>query len=462
MAIASTTSTAGTASRPLVSPPWWTQPRLIRGIFKDPQPVLDEVAARYGSMCGLGAGPLRLAIVGDPAALRAMWALPNDQFRWGHKFNVLKFVVGAESLIVSDGELHKRRRGAVQAAFSRRRLNRWIPMIVERTDAAIDQLVASLRGASAQQVDLYPVGRALVMEIAVRAFFGDGMAARVDEIGRLYEAPQRYLEGSFVRQLPHRIPHTERARVRADRAALARIVTEEIAQRRAHPTGDPFDLLEALATEGTLRDDEIVDQVLTLVGAGYDTTSASLAWMFWRATAAPGCWDALRAEADCVLGPRGAPAADETSLARLDFAGRVMRETTRLHPAAVLTPREAMADISLTGAVIPKGTMVLWSAYLAGRDPSVWDDPLRFDPDRFVTMTEEQRAVADQAWVPFGRGARNCIGFALAQMELTLIIARLAQRLDVAPTATALPRPRGMVVNRPTGGAPMLVTPRPD
>jgi cytochrome P450 len=104
--------------------------------------------------------------------------------------------------------------------------------------------------------------------------------------------------------------------------------------------------------------------------------------------------------------------------------------------------------------------MVLWSAYLAGRDPSVWEEPLRFDPDRFVTMTDDQRAAADQAWVPFGRGARNCIGFALAQMELTLVIARLAQRLIVQPTSTVMPRPVGMIVNRPTGGAPMHVTAR--
>lgn len=445
----------------LVTPPVREQLRLIRGIFRDPQPVLDEVAARYGSMCMLGAGPLRLAIVGEPAALRQVFAMPNESFRWGHKFNVLKFVVGDESLIVSDGELHKQRRGAVQAAFSRRRLNRWIPMIVERTDGAIDRLAADLDG-STRTVDLYPVGRALVMEIAVRAFFGDRMAARVDEISRLYERPQRYLEGSLLQQLPHRLPYTKRARVRADHAALEAIVAEEIAQRRAQPSGDPFDLLEALATDGSLSDSEITDQVLTLIGAGYDTTSATLAWMLWCATSAPGCWTRLRAEADAVLaGPDSKPPdstpTDESGLARLEHAHRVMRETTRLHPAGVFAPREAATDLQLGAARIPKGTLVLWSAYLAGRDATVWDEPLRFDPDRFVTMSDEQRAVADQAWVPFGRGARNCIGFALAQMELTLIIARLAQRLDVEPTASARPRPVGMVVNRPTGGAPMQV-----
>ena len=87
-------------------------------------------------------------------------------------------------------------------------------------------------------------------------------------------------------------------------------------------------------------------------------------------------------------------------------------------------------------------------------------EPSGIDPDRFVDLDDDRRALADMAWVPFGRGTRNCIGFALAQMELTLIISRLAQRLDLAPASDVVPAPVGMVVNRPTGGAPMHVGPR--
>ncbi len=114
------------------------------------------------------------------------------------------------------------------------------------------------------------------------------------------------------------------------------------------------------------------------------------------------------------------------------------------------------------GYVIPKGTVVLWSPYLAGRDAHAWTDPGHFDPDRFLHLDDAQRALADEAWVPFGRGPRMCVGFALAQMELTLIVARLAQRLDLTPTALRPPQPTGLVVSRPTGGAPMHVAPRSD
>jgi cytochrome P450 len=92
--------------------------------------------------------------------------------------------------------------------------------------------------------------------------------------------------------------------------------------------------------------------------------------------------------------------------------------------------------------------------------PRAWDDPLRFDPDRFLVASDEQRRLADIVWVPFGRGARNCIGFAPAQMELTLIIAQIAQRLDVTSTASQIRQPVGMAVNRPAGGALMSVSAR--
>jgi cytochrome P450 len=451
-------ATTALDTRPLPRPPLWRQPGYLRRIFADPQPVLDELRERYGPIVGLGVGPVRIAVVGDPLAMHEIFTTSTDSFRWGHKFNVLGFVVGPRSMIVSDGAAHKRRRRSVQAAFSRRRLNRWIPMIVERTDAAVDRLAVSLADGPLQ-VDLYPVGRALVLDVVVRALFGERMAERCDEIGALFQRPQDYMEAPAVRQIPHRLPFTARARVRSDRRALDRIIDAEIAARRAHPTGDPLDVLEALVDGGELSDAEIRDQVVTLLGAGFDTTAATLAWMLWCAALSPKLWPLLRAEADAVYGSVGSGSTpDETTLPALDLAGRVMRETTRLHPAGALSPREAAIDLVVGGHRIPEGTLVLWSAYLAGRDAKAWTDPLAFDPDRFVDPLPEQRALADIAWVPFGRGARNCIGFALAQMELTLIIARLAQRVDIRPVGDAMPRPVGMVVNRPSGGAPMRVS----
>jgi cytochrome P450 len=450
----------------LPGPRGLAQLRPLRQIFRDPSSALDELRRTYGPVCGLGFGPARLAVVGDPMLLRELFSMPSERFRWGHKFNVLGFVVGPASMIVSDGDDHRRRRASVQTAFSRKRLNGWIPMIVDRTDHAIDHLIASTDGCD-DPVNLTPVVRTLVLTIAAHAFFGERLAERAEEIARLFERPQAYLESPAIRQLPHPFPCTARSRVRADRRALDAIIDAEIAHRRDEPNRDPVDLLAALVHDGTLSDAEIRDQVVTLIGAGYDTTAAALAWMLWRSTTTPHVWSRLRSEADNVFGPLDQPTSvddlarpDHTTLAGLAYADRVVRESLRLHPPGVISPREAIVDIQLGDHTIRKRTLILWSAYLAGRDPHSWPDPLAFDPERFSDLTPEQRAVTDQAWVPFGRGARNCIGFVLAQMELTLIISRLAQRLDLTPATTKIPPPVGMVINRPTGGTPFSISSR--
>ena len=105
-----TTATDRPTGAKLPHPPLRRQPALLRRIFADPQPVLDELAAAHGPMYALGAGPVRMAVVGDPVALRELFAMPIDDFTWGHKFNVLGFVVGAQSIIVSDDDVARYRR----------------------------------------------------------------------------------------------------------------------------------------------------------------------------------------------------------------------------------------------------------------------------------------------------------------------------------------------------------------
>lgn len=432
----------------------------MRTLLRDPQPVLDRLRREVGPVALLGYGPARLAVVGGPRELRDLFAHPNDAFRWGHPANTLGFVVGKGSMIVSDGADHRRRRSPVQHAFAVRRLQRWLPMIVRRTDEALDALLAST-GDGPRHVDLYPPVRHLVLEIVLDALFGERMVRRADEFGHHFQTLQDYLELPALQQIPHPIPRTRRARAAADRRALDSMIDAEIAERRSRPADDPLDVLEVLVADGNLSDAEIRDQVVSLVGAGYDTTAAAFSWLLWCTSLQPHLWARLRDEADAVLGSITTPAAaGPDQLEALALAGRVVRETLRLHPPGAISPRQTAVDVVVGDVTLPRGTLVLWSAYLTGRDPEAWSDPLRFDPDRFADLTDEQEALANAAWAPFGGGARRCIGFALAQMELTVLTARFAQRLDVAPSASVPPPPVGMVVNRPAGGVPMTVARR--
>lgn len=453
-----------TSADTIPRPPRIEQVRLIRQLLRTPHPALDEIAERYGPVCRLGAGPLRLVVVGSPRLIRDLLLQPSDRFRYATPLSPFPFVVGTTTMIASDGSDHRRRRGAVQHAFGRRRLSRWIPMIVERTDVAIDDLLDT--GDPVTPVDMYDVGRRLLIDIVVRALFGERLVAHTAEIDHRFERSQEYLSSPLYRQVPHPLPFTRRAAVRRDRRALDALIDSAIFDSRsAGLDGDEIDrsgdVLDALVHAGDLSDAEIRDQVKSVIGAGYDTTASTLAWLLWEATTHPEVWQRLGDEADTVLGPPSSEdQPDDRSLLALCTANRVMRETLRLHPASGISAREAAADLTVGPYQIEKGSLILWSPYLAGRNSFAWEQPDVFDPDRFVDLDDAQRALADEAWTPFGRGHRMCVGFALAQMELTLIAARLAQRLTLTPTAPHPPAPEGLVVAKPIGGAPMHIARR--
>jgi hypothetical protein len=410
-----------------------------------------------------------MVVVGDVGLIRALLALPNERFRYDTPLSPFPTVVGRSSMLASDGDEHRRRRGAVAGSLSRRRLAQWIPMIVDRTDAAIDDLLAArCQPARPVRLDLYPVGRRLVLDIVVRALFGAQLIDQLDEIDVLQRSGQRFLGSPVWRQWSP-APWGVRAAARRDRDRLDAIIGAAIDSIRTGDHSGRTDVLDHLVRNSGLDDAEIRDQVKTLIGAGFDTTASTLAWTLLEATLQRGLWTRLRAEADAVLGPAGeAGTADEDRLAALSLAGATVRETLRLHPASGVAARSTAVDVEVGEFAIARNTWVVWSPYLTGRDPKVWDDPLAFEPDRFLSGNadgvgdpDERRTQMQEAWLPFGRGARMCVGFALAQMELTLIVARLAQRLDLGPTLTQVPPARGLVVSLPEGGAPLTVALRP-
>jgi cytochrome P450 len=422
----------------------------------EPCQPLDELSARFGPTFELALGPLRLVVVGDPDQARELLGTEQEAFRWGRVARNLAMVVGRTSIIVSDGAEHRRRRSLVQPGFARRRLDSWIPLVVAETDRSIDETLAA-SGGQATDVDLYQLVRVLVRRIVVRVLFGSELGSRADEIGALLEPAMSYASQPLMRQLPHPLPFTRRARARAARRAVDGLIDEELARCRANRDPDATDLLSALVdAEGGLSDAEVRDQVVTLIAAGYDTTTAAVSWLLARAVTTPGVWEGLRAEGDEWLDAEPAEV-DAAAFGELRFSEAVMREALRLHPPGVISPREATRALRVGPYTIRSHSLVMYSPYLLGRDGRAWDRPLEFRPERFEGKPGSD-ARNDPAWAPFGRGTRSCIGFALAQMEMTLIPARLAQRLDIELVGTEIPKPCGIVVSRPSGGLPARVT----
>lgn len=430
--------------------------RAVKALLTEPCSALDALSSEHGRTFDIKLGPQRLLVVGD-ADLVSQVVPAAENFQWRTALRNLIIITGPTSLLVSDGEDHRRRRRQAQPAFALRRLESWKPLVVRETDALIDRL------PTGTDIDLQPLVRQLVMRIVTQVLFGEHLAGRADTIGEALAPGLAYATQPALRQVPHPFPVGHRHAARRARAATDRLVNEEITRRRSTRIGDGNDILDAVLAEqaaspdGSSPDDqEIRDLVVSLIGAGTDTTSVGIAWTLVRALTTPGVWQRLRAEADAQLDDPSSPGL----LARLPYAEAVVRESLRLHPPGPISPRYTIRPFSLGPYDVHPRTFVVWSAYLMGRDPGYWDEPTVFRPERFLDRSGhalDRDATTSLAYLPFGAGVRKCIGFALAQMEMQLVVSRLAQRVDLEPAFTQIPASEGMVTSRPLGGVPTTV-----
>lgn len=439
--------------------------RALRAVLTEPCSALDDLVAAHGRTFEVRVGPARLLVVGDADLVRDVLSGPQERYRWRTAFRNLIVVTGPTAMLVSDGADHRRRRGLAQPAFARRRIDGWAPLVVREADRAIDALPVGV------EVDLHEAMRAVVRRVVVRVLFGDELAARADEIGAALAPAISYAGRPVLGQLPHPLPLGGRQDARRARRRVDRLLDAEIARRRQGPPAERPDVLDALLAAAAadpadgadrIDDAEVRDQVVTLIAAGHDTTSAAISWLLARALTTPGVTEQLRDEA------RLAPAdpADPARLRRLPYADAVVREALRLHPPGPIAPRYAVEGHQVGPYAVRPRTMVVWSPYLLGRDPAHWEHPTAFRPERFLGdgagdgSAATRDAVTSLAYAPFGAGPRTCIGFALAHMELQLVASRVAERLRLEPLFTDVPRPEGMVTSRPTGGVPVRVLAR--
>jgi cytochrome P450 len=191
----------------------------------------------------------------------------------------------------------------------------------------------------------------------------------------------------------------------------------------------PHDLLAQLIDHG-LDDGRIRDQLLTMLIAGHDTSTALLAWVWTLLGSHPDAMAQARAEVDAVIGHEQTPPTME-QINRLTYLDMVIKEALRLYPPIHAGQRRASHDMTLGGYDIPQDTRVMYSIYLSHRDERYWDNPDAFCPHRFDHTQHEQGQRPSLTYVPFGGGPRNCIGAAFAQVESKVVLARILQRFDL-------------------------------
>jgi len=231
--------------------------------------------------------------------------------------------------------------------------------------------------------------------------------------------------------------------------------------RSGHAEGGPKDLLSRLIaardeqTGGGMTAQEVRDHVITIFMAGHETTAMAMTWTWYLLSQHPAEEAKLHAELSSVLGGR-APGAED--LTRLTHTRMVVEESMRLYPPVHTIAREALADDTLAGRSIPKGSAVLISPWVIHRHRHLWPDPGRFDPERF--SPEAAAARPRFSYLPFGGGRRICIGASFAMAEATILLATIAQgyALRLAPGHRV--EPQGLITLRARHGMKMTVSPR--
>lgn len=301
----------------------------------------------------------------------------------------------------------------------------------------------------------------LTLQIVAEALFSTDISASVGDVEQVLPTLLEYVTYRSLHPLalPERYPTPRNRRFLRARNKLDRLVYRLIEERR---TSDdhPSDLLSMLLdaqdeeTGERMTDEQLRDEVMTILLAGHETTAVALAWTWYLLAQHPQVEQKLHAELDAVLAGRTPTLED---LPRLSYTRMVIEEVMRLYPPAWAIVRQAAVDDDLHGFRIPAKSPVIVMPYVTHRHPDFWERPNAFEPERFAPGRDVEHHKF--AYFPFGGGPRQCIGNNFALMEAQLILATLAQHytLDLVPDHPVEPEPT--VTLRPRYGIRTIVKP---
>ncbi|MFI5608309.1 cytochrome P450 [Amycolatopsis sp. NPDC051903] len=391
------------------------------GYLTSLQPAGDLVRLRIGTRPFL--------VLNSPELVRRVMVEEGKNFDRGRIFQKARPYVG-DGLFTAEGSEHLRQRRMVQPAFHKGQIERSVRIM---NDVVRDQ-VASWRPGSTVAMDREM--HVLASEIIGQTMFRAPEAREVVDLARdelpalLAGLGQRTLLPDFLARVPTGVSRRFDAACDNLRAAADRLVA---AYRDNH--GDLHDFVSLLRsardarTGTTMSDTEIRDQIMTLLIAGIETPATLMSWAMYELASNPGLRQRLEAEVDEVFGGRDLTPAD---LPALTLTDAFVQENTRLHHPLWILMRRAVNPLTLGGVRVEPGDEVLYSPAAMQRNPSIFADPLRFDPDRWLGDAPTQRM--QQAFLPFGLGNRQCVGDAFAWVQMKVTVARVvAGRRLVVP-----------------------------
>ena len=394
------------------------------GSFAGTLAFLAAQARRHGPVTAFGVGPRRLYLIDDPFLLREIFVERQHAFGRSPGAAILREVLGT-NVLTSEEPLHRARRRMLQPAFHRARIAAYGAIAAERSRA----LVAGWRDGDV--VDIGAAMTRLTLEVTGRALLGADAGDRAERMSAALARAMGAISwlGPILEALPawagpvrRTLPRLAAGTFARARAELDAVLGEAIANRRGAPGGETDLLglvLRARDEDGCRFDDRaVVDELATLLFAGHETTANVLTWAWYRLGREPAVADALVTEAAALGRDPGYDDLDALPVAHAAFS-----ETLRLHPAASAFGRCVLEPIELGGYPIAAGSGLVISPYVSHRNPRWFTDPERFSLERWTAPTWPEFA-----FLPFGGGARRCIGEAFARMEGALALAIVARR----------------------------------
>ena len=366
-----------------------------------------------------------------------------------------------DGLLTSDGDKWRAHRRVMSPAFDHRSIASYAPVITEVAETRLEAWDAMGENA---EIDIARDMVTLTLEVISRTMFSadsDALQSRLDETLRKGMAELSFGLQHIAPVIGPFLLNRKLARVRANFEAVDAVI-QNLIRSREKCTGTPADLLDRLiaATDSEtgfrMTDEEVRDEVIIIFLAGHETSALAATYVWYLLSLHPQEEAKLHAELDTVLGGR-TPTYDD--LENLAYTRMVIEEAMRLYPPApALTGRLAREADEISGRPVRKGTEVAILPWVLHRHRTLWDDPDRFDPERF---SQERSATRPRfAYLPFGGGPRTCIGAQLALTEVSLLVATMAQRywLKLVPGQDIVLLHR--VTLRPRGGIRMQLVRR--
>ncbi|MEC4817261.1 MAG: cytochrome P450 [Scytonema sp. PMC 1069.18] len=422
-------------------------PSLIQRIqfILSPMSLMDACTKRYGDIFTLQLNQ-PIVFVSNPQAIQQILTSDTKEFEAPSDWNTpFEPTLGKHSVITLSGEAHRRQRQLMMPSFHGDRMKTYGEVISKVTEEVINQLQIG------QPFSVRDAMQAITLRVIMQAVFGLYEGPRAQELEKLLSimldeggrSPVRVVQLYFPILQKDFGPQSSWGKFLRRRSRVHQLLNDEIQERRAKPDPSRTDvlslLMEARDEAGQpMTDEELRDELVTLLIAGHETTATALTWALYWIHKLPDIREKLLAELDSLGGHL-----DTNSVFKLPYLNAVCCETLRIYPVGMLTfPRVARTPVSLCGYELEPGTVVLGSIYSTHQREDLYPQHNQFKPERFL-----ERQFSPYEFLPFGGGVRRCLGMAFAQFEMKVVLTKILSSVDLRliDNYDIRPKRRGLV-----------------